>query len=342
MHFIDWVSNSSGIIVTVIFFTVFLGIAIWAYLPSNKKNLEDQGMIPFKGQEKTAKEKDELSGVETTGHNWDGIKELNKPIPRWWLIVFILAIIYAIGYWVLYPAWPVPHGNSRGELHWNEHKDLAKEESEIAAIQEKNLARIHTSTLQQIQDDKDLYEFAKDGGAAVFKQNCIVCHGSNATGGNGFPNLVDDDWLWGGKLEDIYKTIKVGIRSTSPDTRTSQMPSFGRDGILTPAQIQDVAEFVQKLHLGDKAEITPAYTRGKDIYAANCTVCHGKNGDGNQALGAPRHNDDIWLYGNGDMKSIVDSITNAHAGVMPSWEGRLSDDTIKELAIYVHSLGGGQ
>lgn len=287
------------------------------------------------------KEKDELSGAETTGHEWDGIKELNKPAPRWWLVVFILAIIWSFGYWIFFPSWPVPGGNLRGVLGWTEHKELAKEQKEIDVMQEKYVTKIHNATLQQIQDDKDMYEFAKAAGAAAFKQNCTVCHGTGAQGGKGFPNLVDDDWLWGGKLGDIYHTISVGIRSTDPDTRTSQMPAFGRDGILTGQQIEDVAEYEQKLHLGDKAEKTEAYMRGKAIFATNCAVCHGKNGEGSHTVGAPRLNDDIWLYG-GDKATIINTITNAPSGVMPTWKERLGDDTIKELAIYVHSLGGGQ
>ncbi len=286
-------------------------------------------------------EKDEISGAETTGHEWDGIKELNKPAPRWWLVVFILAVIWAFCYWIFFPSWPVPGGNLRGLLKWTEHRELAKEQKEIDAIQEKYQAKIHNATVQEIQNDTDLYEFARSAGAAAFKQNCTACHGTGAQGGKGFPNLNDDDWLWGGKLEDIYKTIKVGVRSTHPATRTSQMPAFGRDGILNGEQISDVAEYVQKLHEGDKAEKTAAYVRGKGIFTTNCAVCHGKDGEGSHAVGAPRLNDDIWLYG-GDKATIIETITYARAGVMPTWEKRLGDDTVKELAIYIHSLGGGE
>lgn len=286
-------------------------------------------------------EKDEVSGAETTGHEWDGIKELNKPAPRWWLVVFILAVIWAFCYWVFFPSWPVPGGNLRGSLGWTEHRELAQDEKDIDKLQAKYTAKIHAATLQQIQDDKDMYEFAIAGGAAAFKQNCTVCHGVDAQGGKGFPNLADDDWLWGGKLDDIYKTIRDGVRSTDADTRTSQMPAFGRDGILTGAQIDDVAEYVQKLHEGDKAEKTDSYNRGAEIFATNCAVCHGKDGEGNRSVGAPRLNDNIWLYG-GDKASIIQMITYARMGVMPTWEQRLSNDTIKELAIYIHSLGGGE
>jgi len=286
-------------------------------------------------------EKDAISGAETTGHEWDGIKELNKPAPRWWLVVFVLAVIWAFGYWFFFPSWPVPGGNLRGNLGWTEHRELAKEQQEIAGLQEKYTARIHSSSLQEIKNDKDMYEFAKAGGAAAFRQNCTVCHGTGAQGGKGFPNLNDDDWLWGGTLNDIYTTIKHGVRTGFPEARTSQMPAFGRDGILTNPQIEDVAEYVQKLHEGDKAEKTPAYARGKALFATNCAVCHGKSGEGSRKVGAPKLSDDIWLYG-GDKATIINTITYAPSGVMPTWGRRISDDTIKELTIYVHSLGGGE
>ena len=286
-------------------------------------------------------EKDELSGAHTTGHEWDGIKELNIPAPRWWLWVFLICIVWAVGYWFFYPAWPIPGGNTKGSLGWTEHKELAQQQALIATQQQKYLDRFHQASLQQIKNDKDLYEFARAGGAAAFKEHCAACHGTGGAGGKGYPNLNDDDWLWGGKLADIYHTIKVGVRSTHPDTRMTIMPAFGRDGMLSHDQIEDVADYVAKLHLGDKAVVSPSYTRGKDIFAANCVACHGEHGEGIREKGAPRLNDNIWLYG-GNKQSIQSQVTSPRHGVMPTWENRLSDDTIKELAIYVHSLGGGE
>ncbi|MDE3061046.1 MAG: cytochrome-c oxidase, cbb3-type subunit III, partial [Pseudomonadota bacterium] len=189
--------------------------------------------------------------------------------------------------------------------------------------------------------DPQLYEFARAGGAAAFKEHCAACHGTGAAGGHGYPNLNDDDWLWGGTLDDIYHTIKVGVRSTHPDTRFTQMPAFGRDGMLTPDQIEDVADYVAKLHEGDKALQSSAYLRGKDLFAANCVSCHGAGGEGNREKGVPRLNDNIWLYG-GSKADIMRQVTDPRHGVMPTWENRLSDDTIKELTVYVHSLGGGE
>ena len=287
------------------------------------------------------KEKDAFSGVETTGHEWDGLKELNNPAPRWWLWVFVATVVWSVGYWVVYPAWPTVSGWTKGKYGWTQYRQLKSSQAEIVAMRGKFAERIHASTVEQIQKDPELYEFARAGGAAAFKENCAACHGTGAAGAKGYPNLNDDDWLWGGALADIYKTIKVGARSSHPDTHASQMPSFGTDGILKQGQISDVVDYISKLHQGDRAEKTDAFMRGKDLFAANCSACHGKNGEGNAEMGAPRLNDEIWLYG-GDKDSIHTSVMKAHAGVMPAWEGRLPDDTIKELSVYVHSLGGGK
>ena len=286
-------------------------------------------------------EKDTLSGVDTTGHEWDGLKELNNPAPRWWLWVFIVTVIWAVGYWVVYPAWPTLTGHTIGKQGWTEYKELTSSQAELTALNGKFMEQIHTSSLEQIQHDPQLYEFARKGGAASFKENCSACHGTGAAGRKGYPNLNDDDWLYGGTLADIYKTIRVGARSTSPDTRGVQMPAFGRDGMLKSQQMDDVVDYVSALHEKEKSAKTEAFLRGEKIFADNCAACHGKSGEGDQKTGAPRLNDEIWLYG-GDKDSIRNTVTNAHAGVMPTWEGRLSDDTIKELTIYVHSLGGGK
>jgi cytochrome c oxidase cbb3-type subunit 3 len=288
----------------------------------------------------SGKEKDALSGVETTGHEWDGIKELNNPAPRWWLWVFLLCIVWAVWYWVMYPAWPVPGGNTQGIYGWTQHAELKEQQAVIDEQQLKYLLRFHKATLQEIAKDPELYEFARAGGAIAFKNNCAQCHGGGAEGGKGYPNLNDDDWLWGGKLEDIYKTIHVGIRSTHPETRMMLMPAFGQ-GILKPDQIGDVAEYVIKLHEADKAEKTPGYTMGKDIFAQNCAMCHGAGGEGDRSKGAPRLSDNIWLYG-GTKADVIRQVTDPRHGVMPTWEDRLNEDTIKELTIYVHTLGGGE
>lgn len=287
------------------------------------------------------KEKDPISGIETTGHEWDGLKELNNPAPRWWLWVFLITVIWAIGYWVVYPAWPVPGGHTQGSAGWTEHRELKAQQALIDARQQQYLERFHNTSLEQASKDPELYAFARAGGAIAFKNNCAQCHGTGAEGGSGYPNLNDDDWLWGGKLEDISHTLHVGVRSTHEQTRAMQMPAFGRDGMLNATQINDVAEFVYHLHEGDKASPSAAYNNGKAIFAQNCAMCHGANGEGDRSKGAPRLNDAIWLYG-GEKENIMQQVINPRHGVMPTWEGRLDEDTLKELTIYVHSLGGGE
>lgn len=279
---------------------------------------------------------DQHSGVETTGHEWDGLKELNHPAPRWWLWVFFITIIWAVGYWLVFPAWPTLSGNTKGVAGWTSHKKLTEDQKEIMDRRGEFATNIKTHTLQQIQKDPTLYAFAVAGGKAMFKENCAACHGTGAQGGRGYPNLNDDDWLWGGTLDDIYHTIKVGIRSSHPDTRISQMPAFGKDGILKQGQISTVADYVLSLSSGKGAT-----GEGAAIFKENCAACHGDTGRGNRQMGAPNLSDAIWLYG-GTKEDIVAQITSPRHGVMPTWENRLPDDTIKQLTIYVHSLGGGE
>lgn len=282
------------------------------------------------------KEIDQISGVETTGHEWDGLKELNNPAPRWWLWVFLITIIWAFGYWIFYPTWPTLSGHTKGSLGWTQYEKLKQEQAEIEVRQQSWLERFRKASFDEIKKDPELYEFARAGGAVAFKENCAACHGTGAAGMKGYPNLNDDDWLWGGKIEDIYRTLQVGVRSTHEDTHTSLMPAFGRDGLLNRNEIREVADYVISLSTD-----TPLEGKGKTLFADNCATCHGKDGEGNRELGAPKLNDAIWLYG-GDKETVVETITSARAGVMPSWKHRLSDDTLRQLSIYVHSLGGGE
>ncbi len=287
------------------------------------------------------KERDPHSGVETTGHEWDGIKELNNPAPRWWLWVFYLCVIFSVGYWVVYPAWPTAGGNTKGSFGWSEHKELAEAQGEITAMRAKYATRFDTASLDQIQADKELYDYARAGGAVAFRDNCAACHGTGAAGGKGYPNLNDDDWLWGGKLDQIYATIRYGARAGNSNGHEGNMLAFGRDGVLKAEEIDAVADYVVHLHEGEAVVNQPAYAKGKEVFAANCVACHGDKGEGNPSMGAPRLSDNIWLYG-GNKETVVATITNGRGGVMPTWEGRLPDTTIKMLAVYVHSLGGGQ
>lgn len=289
---------------------------------------------------KDKKEIDQISGVETTGHEWDGLKELNNPAPRWWLWVFLITIVWAVGYWVIYPAWPTLSGHTKGSLNWNQYKKLNEEQAEIAVRQQAWLEKFRAASFEEIKNDPELYEFARAGGAVAFKENCSACHGTGAEGRKGYPNLNDDDWLWGGKIGDIYHTLKVGVRSSHADARISQMPAFGKDGMLKREEIQDLAEYVFLLSHSDAAK-SEASMRGEKLFTANCASCHGDRGQGGQEVGAPKLNDALWLYG-GTKQEIARQIADPRHGIMPTWENRLSEDTIRQLAIYVHSLGGGE
>ncbi|MBW8785092.1 MAG: cytochrome-c oxidase, cbb3-type subunit III [Novosphingobium sp.] len=284
---------------------------------------------------------DEATGVETVGHEWDGIEELNNPLPRWWLWSFYATILFALGYVVAYPAIPLAHRASAGVLGWTSRGQLAGETALVARERAPLMARLAATPIERLEADPELMRAAVTGGRAAFRANCVACHGAGAAGVVGhYPNLNDDDWLWGGNLKQIEYTITHGIRQPGHDqTRTSQMPSFGRDGILAPAQVQDVASFVRTLSRLERPSASSA--RGRELFAANCVACHGTEGNGNRQLGAPNLTDAIWLYG-GSRDAIVNSVTNAHAGVMPAWGGTLDLATIKMLAAYVHSLGGGE
>lgn len=281
---------------------------------------------------------DDVSGVETTGHEWDGIRELNNPLPRWWLWTFYATIVWAIGYMVVYPAIPLVTGATKGVLGYSSRAELASEMVGAKAAQGSMLERISKSSLQEILADPQMTQFATAAGAAAFKVNCVQCHGSGAAGGAGYPNLNDDDWLWGGDVDQIHQTIAHGIRSVDdPDTRASEMPAFGE--ILQPQEIREVAAYVVSLtgKPRDAAMIEP----GKQLFADNCAACHGENAKGNREFGAPNLADAIWLKAQGEA-GIAQQVRQPKHGMMPGWQARLGDTTVKQLAVYIHSLGGGE
>lgn len=287
----------------------------------------------------TSTHKDETSEVKTTGHEWDGIEEYNNPLPRWWLWVFFATIAWSIGYWIFMPAWPLVSDYSRGVLGYSQRASVANDIAEARRAQNVYMERLAATPINDVQADPELFAFAVSGGRSAFAVNCSQCHGSGAAGAKGYPNLNDDEWLWGGTLAEIERTIRVGIRSTHPDTRLNDMPAFVRDGMLQPAQAQDIAEYV--LSLSRRSTDAAAAARGQALFAENCVACHGENGRGNRELGAPNLADSIWLYGD-DKASIVAAISNSRRGVMPAWEGRLDPLTVKQLTLYIHSLGGGE
>ena len=285
------------------------------------------------------KEVDDVSGTQTTGHDWDGIKELDTPTPRWWLVIFYATIVWAVGYWIVYPAWPGISSYTHGL--WN-HSQRDEVTTDVAALKSARAGReqaLANASLADIQNSPDLLQFAMAEGKAAFGDNCAPCHGAGGQGARGYPNLNDDVWLWGGKLTDIQHTITVGVRSTSADTRQSQMPAFGRDGIIKPAQVDDLTEYV--VHLSGRAADARAVRRAIPLFADNCAACHGPEGKGNRSFGAPNLTDNEWEYGSA-RDDIHDQIWNGHGGVMPTWSGRLSPEEIKAVAVYVHNLGGGE
>jgi len=284
-------------------------------------------------------EKDEVSGTDTTGHEWDGIKELDTPMPRWWLWTFYACILWAVGYWVVMPAWPLISDHTRGMLGYSSRANV---EQELAALEESRsdvLTALRETELSEVKDNPELYQFALTGGRSHFAVNCSQCHGSGAQGGPGFPNLNDDDWLWGGTVDDIYQTIQYGIRSDHEDTRLGDMPAFLKDEILERDQVSDVAEYV--LSLSQDGRNAEAVARGAEVFTEQCVACHGENAKGNRDLGAPNLTDAIWFYG-GDKETIYTTIANGRGNVMPAWDHRLDDAVIRQIALYVHSLGGGE
>lgn len=281
---------------------------------------------------------DDVSGISTTGHEWDGIKELNNPLPRWWVITFYVTIIWAVGYTIAYPAWPMLSSATKGVLGYSSRNDVRNELAAAEAAKGKYVAAIQEKTVSQIAADDALREFAVAAGGATFKVNCVQCHGSGAQGSKGFPNLNDDDWLWGGMATQVEQTIMHGIRFASdPDTRQSEMPAFG--AIITGDQIKQVSAYVAGLSgpVQNKGLIEP----GAKVFAENCVACHGANAKGNREFGAPDLTDAIWLYGSGET-AIAAQVRGPKHGVMPAWIGRLGETKVKELAVYVHSLGGGK
>jgi cytochrome c oxidase cbb3-type subunit 3 len=280
---------------------------------------------------------DAATGTATTGHEWDGIKELNTPLPKWWLYILYACMIWAFGYWILYPAIPLPGGHTSGLFGWSSRGAVTADLQELAAQRAPFVNQLNSSTLQQINSDPKLAEFARAYGRSAFGNNCAPCHGSGGQGSVGYPNLNADRWLWGGTLDQISATITHGARSGDGEGHEGNMPAFGRDGILTKAQINDVADYVRSLSNPTTTDVSA----GKLVFTENCTPCHGDNAKGNTDVGAPNLTTKIWLYG-GDKETIVQTLTNGRGGHMPAWGGKLDKATIKALTVFVHSLGGGQ
>ncbi|WP_298920335.1 cytochrome-c oxidase, cbb3-type subunit III [uncultured Roseobacter sp.] len=274
----------------------------------------------------------------TTGHSWDGIEEFDNPMPRWWLWTFYATILWGVIYTIAYPAWPLVSSATAGLLGYSTRAEVA---AEIAAVEEANAGinvQLASTELTEIASDATLNGYAVSAGAAVFRTWCAQCHGSGAAGFKGYPNLLDDDWLWGGDIEAIHTTISHGIRNEEDDdARYSEMPAFGE--ILEEEEIAQVVNYVLEL---SGAEADPALAGpGAEVFADNCSACHGENGMGDREQGAPNLSDAIWLYG-GDAETLTETVTYSRYGVMPPWTQRLTEAQIRAVSLYVHQLGGGE
>lgn len=284
------------------------------------------------------RETDAHSGVETTGHEWDGIKELDSPLPKWWLYIMYATIVWGIGYMIYMPAIPLWNSYTKG---LGGYSDRARVASEVGALQNARapmFAKLQSTPIDQVKNDQELFQFAQDAGKSTFNDNCATCHGAGGQGAKGFPSLADDVWIWDGTYEGIRQTLKFGIRSGHDQARLSIMPAFGRDGMIDQAGVSDLTDYVMSLSKMAGTSGTKV-ARGSALYATNCVACHGATGMGDPLQGAPNLTDKEWLYG-GTRADIEAQIHNGRGGVMPNWAGRLDDSTITALTVYVHSLGG--
>ncbi|MBD3679117.1 MAG: cytochrome-c oxidase, cbb3-type subunit III [Rhodobacteraceae bacterium] len=281
---------------------------------------------------------EEHKDIETTGHEWDGIQEYNNPLPRWWLWTFYITIIWGIGYTIAYPAWPLIERATPGLAGFSTRQNVADDIAAARAANAEVEAQLAGADLASLAPGSPVYDYAVNAGAALFMTNCSQCHGAGADGAPGYPNLLDDAWLWGGDIEAIAYSVRHGIRNDQdPDARWSEMPAFGE--MLSEAEIGAVTQYV--LSLSGNADDAGLAQTGATLFADNCAACHGENGEGNRDIGAPNLNDAIWLYG-GDADSVTETITASRFGVMPPWGERLGDAGVNALAVYVHQKGGGE
>jgi cytochrome c oxidase cbb3-type subunit 3 len=285
---------------------------------------------------------DSPSGVETTGHEWDGIKELNNPLPRWWRIMFWATVAFSVVYWILMPAWPAlpgMQGHTPGVRGQSDRAEMASEVTALRAERSQLSAKLASMDADTILKDHELSELALALGESAFGDNCATCHGMGGRGARGYPQLADDVWLWGGSLSQIEYTIRHGVRSGANGAHELDMPAFGRDEFLRPEQILDLVEYVTGVSGGEADQA--AVVRAAPVFADNCASCHGEDARGGKRQGSPNLTDAEWLYG-GDRAAILATINGPRGGVMPSWQERLDPATVRALAVYVHSLGGGQ
>jgi cytochrome c oxidase cbb3-type subunit 3 len=281
---------------------------------------------------------DPITGRPTTGHEWNGIEELETPVPRVVFFFLIAGTLFAIGYWLLMPAWPLGWTYTKGLLGIDQRTVVTLQVEQAAVSRAVWADRIAGEDFAAIAADEELMRHVRDTGRTLFVDNCAVCHGVRGTGGPGVPNLAAGAWLWGGDPETIAETISVGINSTDDDTRISQMMAFGRDGVLEIGQVRAVAAYVRSLSGQQLGETDQArLPEGQEVFAANCAACHGEEGRGMAEAGAPDLTDENWIYG-GDAQSVFTTIYSGRQGHMPHWQDRLSPVDIRILALYVGTL----
>lgn len=284
-------------------------------------------------------ERDPVSGHRTTGHEWNGIKELDTPVPRGVLIFLIVTHVFAVVWWFLMPTWPVGTTYTKGILETDQRKIVEQKLVDAAAERAVWIDRIERASFEEILANETLMSIVRSSGHQLFGDNCAACHGTDGTGSANYPNLTDDDWLWGGDLQTIAETMRVGINTEHPESRIAQMPSFGRDGLLNREQVNSVAAYVYSLSNPNysTSDNIDTISAGREVFLTSCAACHGGNARGNQDLGAPNLTDAYWIYG-GNLQTIVTTVHGGRHGHMPTWDERLTDAEIKILALYVHSL----
>jgi cytochrome c oxidase cbb3-type subunit 3 len=284
-----------------------------------------------------ALERDPKSGYLTTGHEWNGLTELNTPVPRLVFFFLIVAFVFSIGYWVLMPAWPVGTTYTKGLLGFDQREVVTEAVKQAGLDRASWTDRIANESFAQIQADPRLMAAVRQTGRTLFGDDCAVCHGRDAQGGNGFPSLTSGAWLWGGTPEAIAETIRVGINSAHPESRVSQMPAFGRDQVLQRADIENVVAYLLSLSEPKVKPVAGNAEAGKTVFAANCAVCHGPDAKGKADVGAPDLTDRLWMHGS-DESSIYMTVWGGYQGHMPTWEQRLSPEQRKILALYLVDL----
>lgn len=283
---------------------------------------------------------DRVTGRKTTGHIWNGIRELDTPIPRGILLFLIVTHVFAALWWLLEPAFPLGSTFTKGLIGSDQKQVVEQKIAASANARASWIDRIETLSYAEIRADEALMAKVKSSGHQLFGDNCAACHGRDGRGGLNYPDLTDDDWLWGGSPEKIEETMTIGVNSRHTSSRVSQMPSFGADEMLDRKQVADVSAYVYSLSHAEysTAQNVGQIDAGREVFLTTCAACHGENAKGNQDVGAPNLTDDRWIYG-GTMERIIQTIHGGRQGHMPTWDERLTHAKIKILALYVNSLG---